>query len=109
MTDFTMYAGDSKTLAVTVRDADNVVVDLSGYTITWALSASVYDAEPLVSKTIGSGITVVDAAAGRFNVTIDPDDTADLRGAYYFEAEIVLSGSVTTVLTGTATIVASLI
>ncbi len=111
MADFTMFAGDSQLLEVTVTNAAGDPVDLDGVqAIRWWMSWSVHAEPPLVEKAIGSGVTIVDASAGRFNVTLAPADTAGLSGPYYFEAEVIDEvGNVSTVLTGTATIRAALI
>lgn len=91
---FTMHSGDDKTLQFTVKDQDGVVVDITGASITWAFAARV-GATAIASKTVGSGITITDAAAGVFQVTIDAADTASLTGGVlYHEAQLVDSGGV---------------
>ena len=109
MAKFRMTAGDSKVLEVTVVDTENEAVDITGTTIRWQLARLATDAEPLISKSVGSGIEITDGPAGRFDVTLDPGDTADLDGSYYYEAEVDDGGVISTVLSGRATIDAALI
>ena len=102
--DFLMWSGDDKTITVTVYDNDDVVVDITGATITWELSQNV-DSTALISKTVGSGITLSDPTNGIFTIALDPADTASLSGRYYHEAEITdAAGDVSTALVGHATI-----
>lgn len=116
--DFSMHSGDSRTLEVTVRDEADAVVNISaasGADLTWALSKKATDTvDPrgasLVSKTEGSGIAITDGPNGRCDVTLDPADTADLKGDdYYHEMQVILSGDTSTVLYGVVTIKGDLI
>lgn len=111
MADFTMFKGDTKVLEVTVKDQDDVVVDISGTSIKWQLAKKSKDVAALISKsTSGGGVTIVDGPAGRFNVLIAPADTESLKAAAcYHEAEVDDGGVISTVMTGTATLVETLI
>ena len=53
---------------------------LSGVTLKFAMKKSTgdRDADALAVKSIGNGITIVDAAAGMARMQIDPVDTASL-------------------------------
>jgi hypothetical protein len=104
-----MTAGDTKVLEVTVLDGDGEPVDITGTTIRWQLARLATDDTPLITKSVGDGIAIVDGAAGRFDVTLDPEDTAELGGSYYYEAEIDDADVISTVLSGRATIDAALI
>jgi len=110
MADFTMYQGDTKTLEVTVEDEAGDVVNITGTTIRWQLAKTARAAVPIIAKETGDGIAIVDGAAGRFDVALDPEDTVDLSArSYYHEAEIDDAGVISTVLTGKATIRQALI
>ena len=109
MAKFTMTAGDSKVLEVTVVDGDGRPVDITGNDIRWQLARFATDDTPLISKSVGDGIAITDGPSGRFDVTLDPEDTAELSGSYYYEAEVDDSGVISTVLSGRATIDAALI
>lgn len=102
MTDFTMFAGDSKVLVVTIVDDDGAAVNITGAAIKWQAARTVSDSSALISKTTDSpgGVAITDGADGEFEVTLDEADTDDLDGLYYHEAEITMSGDTSTVLTG---------
>lgn len=110
MTDFTLYAGDDKLLTVTVTDGEGEPVDLTGaQKIRWQLGKGP-GKTPIVEKALGQGIEVTDGPGGIFTVTLDSADTEALKGSYYHEAEVIdEDGNVSTVLTGTVTIEATLI
>jgi hypothetical protein len=109
--DFTMYAGDDKRLEVTVLDEDGVAVTLAGaQAIKWKLAKSPRSAVIASHSLVDGNVSVIDAAAGRFNVLIDPADTESLSGLYYHEAELTDSaGNVGTCMAGTVTIRPTLI
>lgn len=101
MSDFTMYAGDTKALVVTVKDETGTVVDLTDATIVWSLAKSPRSTV-LVSKQAGAGIVIeTPASAGILTITMDAEDTADLEGRHYHEVEITdQQDRVSTVFTG---------
>lgn len=107
--DFKMYAGDTKILDVVVKDSNGFPVDLTGTAVRWQLGKSATARPPLVQKSVGNGITLADAANGRFEVTLSAADTQALRGSYYHEAEVDDLGTIATVLAGKVQIDAALI
>lgn len=113
--DFSMHSGDDRVLTVTVLDSAGSAVNITGGTITWALSKQAADAvEPkgdaLITKSTSvGGVTITDGPNGQCSVTLVEADTADLAGTYYHEMQVVLSGDTSTVLYGTATIKKDLI
>lgn len=109
---FTMFEGDSKTINCQVLDADNNAVDITGASIRWWLAkkANKTGADVLIKKSTGAGnITITNAAEGRYAVSLLPTDTIDLKGDYYYEAEVDDNGIISTVLTGTVRITEALI
>lgn len=102
---FELHAGDSRTLEVTVRDEDSdVVVDITDCDIFWVVSR-VLGSASLLTKEVGSGITVVDAPAGRFDIALNPDDTQALHGSYYHESRMIDdTGAISTILSGALTV-----
>jgi hypothetical protein len=89
-----LWEGEYKTLAVSVVDASSVAVNLTGATITWKLTTQQGGGTTLLTKTIGSGITVVSAAGGTLTITFAAVDTVDLGGlTYYHELEITDASS----------------
>lgn len=108
---FTITRGDSKLLTVAVTDDDGAAVSIVGAAITWKLADSIYSATALVTKTVGSGITITNGAGGLFSIQLDYEDTDDLYGLFYHEAKVYDNESpsnVTTVLTGHAQILRAL-
>ena len=97
--------GDSLTLSAVVYQADGTTPeDISGTAIRWEahrMIGGVPVGEALVSKSIGSGVTVHDAPGGVFEVAILPADGEDLSGVLYHEAEVTFVGGVVdTILRG---------
>lgn len=106
--DFSIHAGDDLTITVTVTadgTAGGTPVSLAGATaITWAAApwSQLGEAtERAVTKTLGAGIAVTDAAGGEFTVTLAAADTADLAGRYTHQARVTdAAGKRSTVLSG---------
>lgn len=109
MADFDLFAGDTKTLQITVLDEQGQPLDITGAAVRWWASPSPYVRPPLIKKEIGNGLTLTDAAHGRFTVELAAADTQDLRGSFYYEAEVEDDGAINTVLSGTFTVVPTLI
>jgi hypothetical protein len=112
-TDFEMFAGDTKSLTVPVKDDDDVDVDLGGATVRWQMALTKWKKqdppEPILSK-ISSDSDEISISGSTFVVHLDPDDTVTLKGKFYHEASVVLSdGTVGTVLTGVVIIKQNLI
>ena len=86
------FSGDALLLQVTVRDASGNVLDLQAFGLTeatWVL-AKKQGAAPGVTKTLGSGVVIVNPPGtdGRLDVTIDNADTAALKGDNYHELQL---------------------
>jgi hypothetical protein len=103
---FEIYAGDSKNITVTVTNADGSPIDLTGATIKWALKKRVSSPADITKETnTNAGISVANPTTGVFLIPLKPDDTKDLSGVFYHEAEVTDGvGNVSTVLTGEVTI-----
>ncbi len=96
-----IWAGDAKNLNVTALDDDGGALNLTGGTLTWILRQDARSGPVLLTKTIGSGITVTNAAGGLFTVALVEADTQDLAGSYYHECVFEDSGgNPSTILTG---------
>lgn len=107
--DHEMTQGDTAALDFAIVDAGGGAVDLMGATIRWQMARSVR-AAAILEKAIGSGITITDAAAGKFTVELDPTDTAAITGTFYHEVEIIDAvGNVSTPRSGTILIKPGLI
>jgi len=118
---FELFVGNRRILEFIVDDEDNPgsVLNLSGYTIRFALAA--FDrtgstrlrsltpivASPLIDlNSAGAQVTIVDAGAGRVDVELLGSDTVNFSSVpddYYFELEAIdPSGNSVVVATGTA-------
>lgn len=115
--DWEMHRNDHKNLIVTVKDSNDAVVDLTGATeITFAaakLTTKGFSTSTAITKKLSIGaseVELTDAANGEFTVKLVPADTTSLSGEYYYECEVIDSGSeVGTVLIGKLTITKDLI
>jgi len=96
MTDFSMVAGDSKTLDITVTNDAGAAVDLTGASVVWNAAR-----RPYGTAVISKAGSITDAPAGKFLVLLEPADTASLEGSFYQAATITGSdGSVSTLFLG---------
>lgn len=89
----TFYANNLRELEFSVQNEDGTAFDLTGLSVKWALSKAKtggdYGTTAILEKaTGGEGIVVTDAAQGELTVTLDPEDTTTLKGAYYHELEV---------------------
>ena len=98
------FAGDDKTIQFTINQAGTTTPqDLTGVTINFRM---VKPGNVVINKTVGSGITVIDAEAGRCNVQLDSADTADITTttSIEYELQLQISGKYDTVSFSTMSI-----
>ena len=86
------FSGDTLLLQVRFNDSAGAPLDFAvlGLTeATWVL-AKKQGATPLVTKTLGSGVTITTPPGndGRLDVLIDNADTAALKGDFYHELQL---------------------
>ena len=81
--------GDTLILTCTLTLAGQAV-NLTGYTIDVLYENA--DDEELASQTIGTGVTVIDAAAGVFKSQVN--DTSEWTGSAYMEVSFLSPGGV---------------
>ena len=107
--DFDYHAGDNKPIDFTLTEADGVTpIDLTGATLRWGLFVRLTDAQAILSKATGNGITITGAAQGKIRIAMAKVDTVGLAGRYEHELELVESGGADeTMATGTVTIPAT--
>lgn len=100
----TIDRGDDETLDILVTNgATGAVVNLTGATLKWMTKRRRNDADvdALITKAIGTGITVTNAVGGVAEVAITAANTnAITPGAYYWELQSVDAGSKTHTLAG---------
>lgn len=109
-----MKAGDTKRLICTITDeTTQSPVDLTEAGIRWWASRGTleqFSRTPILQKSKGSGIVEESFIDGQFVVNLDPIDTRELNGSYYFEVEIVDAfGNVSTPISDTFTVSKDLI
>lgn len=93
MSYLTIVRGDDETLDILVTDQDTGdPVDLASAELTWMTKRrrNDVDADALIVKTIGAGITVTNEPGGAAEVVITSADTdAIVPGAYWWELQSV--------------------
>ncbi len=104
MTYLTIVRSDDETLDILVTDQDTgAAINLTGATLKWMAKRRRNDADvdALISKAIGTGITVTNAAGGVAEVAITAANTnAIVPGAYYWELQSVDAAAKTHTLAG---------
>jgi hypothetical protein len=96
MTDFSLVAGDSKVIEITVTEADGSPTDITAANLLWTAAAQPFGT-PLISK---AG-TITDGPGGVFDVSLVPSDTASMNGNFYHSAKITFADlSVSTIFLG---------
>lgn len=90
---FTLFAGNARKLVVSVvNDDTGEPEDLTEVELHWQASrgtATKFSLTPVLTKSIGSGITVIDAINGELEIMLDADDTENLSGTYYHELLLI--------------------
>ena len=104
-------AGDSRTFAFTVVDADGNPVDISNATVTWALFNRPYQDDPADAVLSGDDADVevvtdnrVDTTAGEFEIRLEPSATEELWGEFTQRPEVVQLGGSTASWRGTVVV-----
>lgn len=94
-----MFAGESRTLRITVTDEESEdPIDITTATsIELQVKKRPGDADPpLISKSLLSGISLLAQSGdtlGQADAVLEPSDTASLRGLYYWDVVVTISGS----------------
>lgn len=97
MTDLRAKRGDTITLAIAAKKADGTAQTLVGKLLTFTAKDRLadLDAAAIISKSIGAGITVDNAAGGLATVTLSPADTAGFTGPRTLLWDIQMTDTVT--------------
>ena len=102
---FEMTQGETRILEVTVYDEVGAIVNLLGATARFGFANAGKPWTTIESKTIGDGITVIDATNGVLQVKLDDVDTQGRHGKYVFELDMTdAQSNVSTILVGEFTI-----
>lgn len=78
------FTGTDRVLQFSVVDADDVAVNITGWALQWVLvraPGAAASSGHLVSKTVGSGITITNGAGGVCQVAVEDADTDGLEGS----------------------------
>lgn len=106
--DLTRKSGDTIRITVPVTDDQDSPKSLVGCSARY-LVASTLAGPALITKTVGNGITIADAAGGVLVIVLAPADTDELAGVYVHELEITDSaGDKATVFDGRLTLIQDL-
>lgn len=93
----TIYKGNSKSWILTVKDSTQSPIDITGYTLEFQVKGAVDDADPaLISKSVGSGITILTqsgATLGQAQIDVIPADTANLETRVHYYDVVGVDGS----------------
>ena len=89
-----VYQGDTARLPFEALDASGSPEDLTECDIRWAMSNPSEMATPVLTKTLGEGIVVLNAEGGRILVEIAAGEL-DTPGTYTQELEIPLPSGAT--------------
>lgn len=104
MTNLSMTRGDSATFVLTLTDGDGDALDLEDATIAFTAKREIFhdDEDAVISKSLGSGITVADPALGIAQLALSPTDTASLDSGtlLYWDVQIERAGDIRTPLSG---------
>lgn len=101
-----MYRGDTAAWDFTVTEPDGTAVDLtgaSGIRFTAKDRASDADADAVITRTVGDGVTVTNAAGGIVRVQLEAADTSALSAPLSLVYDLQLadaSGGIYTVAAG---------
>ncbi len=94
---FSFYKGED----VVITDTMDPTTAISGWSLQFTLRKNYGDPSPLLTKTIGSGITVTDATNGVFTIALADADTVNLApGAYVYDIERTNAGNRTVLTIG---------
>jgi hypothetical protein len=99
--DFYMLAGDDWSRQIT-WSINSVPVNITGYSVTVKISAQKGQETPDIELTVGSGVTLIDAANGKFSLTVTDAQSLYLKGVYFYDVKMTSAGGQDdTILEGT--------
>ena len=93
-----VHRGTTIRMAVSVTDSAGDPLDLTSvvsisYGVFGISPSKDPEAPPLITKSIGSGVSVTNAAGGVFQVTLAPNDTIGLWAGDYYHRAILVDGA----------------
>jgi hypothetical protein len=83
-----MYSGETRYINIAITDADNsnIPLNITDYQINFLAHMN---GIPMIEKSIGNGVSVINAPSGTAQITLNTDDTKTLSGDFLFEVEVV--------------------
>lgn len=109
LSDTNFHIGESITIEATCLDADGAPIDLTGATIAFRLASRTAH---LLDATMGSGVSMLDAKAGKCRIVISPAmqlAAAVPPGDHLYELRVITAaGAVTTQAEGAISLADSL-
>ena len=82
--DIELKAGDSYDIVLTVTEEDGSPTPLNEVDVFWFMTVA-WHRLPTLEKTLGQGVQAED---GEITITVDPADTAALRGDYWHQCRV---------------------
>lgn len=99
------FIGEDRTFRHTVVDDDGDVQPITGWGLEWVLRERPDAGTTILTKTVGSGITITNGTAGICSVAIADADTIALNpGDYYYTLRRSDAGYETVLAFGRATL-----
>jgi hypothetical protein len=94
MTRLSITRGDTRVFTITLTDADEEALDLTGMSVTFTAKRTRFDSDEdaVIAKSIGSGIVVDEPTSGVALMTLDPEDTEALPARthrLYYDVQVV--------------------
>ena len=103
-----LYRSNDRVLAISAQDSGGVAIDITGASLFFYVSKS-NGRQVIFEKSVGNGITVVDAVGGEIEIEITNADSDLVVGDYHYELLLVdVDGNRYTVLQGTLEITHSI-
>jgi len=105
-----LFRGDTIVLEAAVSQAKKAF-SLTGYTIWFTAKPDIGNPDSgsgVIQKTVGTGITVIDAADGKIRIVISPSDTAGINKTTTYQCDVQVkntsTGEISTVARGAITV-----
>ena len=77
------FIGEDKVFQHSVTDSAGAVQVITGWALEWVLRSNYGHSTALLTKTVGSGITISNGAGGILQVAISDDDTLSMAPDTY--------------------------
>ncbi|MDR7237106.1 hypothetical protein J2Y02_001717 [Neobacillus drentensis] len=101
---FSMYAGDSKSIIIPVTKDDGSPLNLTGAAVKWGVRKR----ESSTTNDILKESPAITVSGSEITISLAPVDTETLTGSYYHECELTdQQGNVSTLFVGLVTITKS--